>query len=180
MTRVDDTGPNNAPQSPGPPVRDSARLPVPGEAWVIWVIWMTYGAFYFCRTNISAAVPGIGDELGFSNLQIGWILASLKLTYALGQFVKPIDLADGGHGHSLQCSFGKRRPVKIKSRVRWPMTLAVGNANVRAEFVFPTSEEMGHPNGYGRLGFLNGCRNGEMQGGLAFGKHRFCGLVVRV
>ena len=87
MTRVDDTGPTNTPHSSGPPVRDSARPRVPGEAWVIWVIWMTYGAFYFGRTNIAAAVPGMGDELGFSKTQIGWILASLKLTYAMGQFV---------------------------------------------------------------------------------------------
>ena len=69
-------------------VNDNAPRPrVPGEASVIWVIWMTYGAFYFCRTNISAAVPGLGDELGFTKTQIGWILASLKLTYAMGQFI---------------------------------------------------------------------------------------------
>ena len=29
--------------------------------------------------------------------------------------------------------------------VGWPMALAVGKANSRMEFVFPTSEEMGHP-----------------------------------
>ena len=29
--------------------------------------------------------------------------------------------------------------------VGWPMALAVGKANSRTEFVFPTSEEMGHP-----------------------------------
>lgn len=56
------------------------------------MIWLTYGAFYFCRTNISAAVPGLqapaGEGgLGFSGEQVGLILASLKITYGLGQLL---------------------------------------------------------------------------------------------
>ena len=35
--------------------------------------------------------------------------------------------------------------VKRQLTIGWPMALAVGNANSAAEFVFPTSEEMGHP-----------------------------------
>ena len=56
------------------------------------MIWLTYGAFYFCRTNISAAVPGLqapaGEGgLGFSGEQVGLIMASLKITYGLGQLL---------------------------------------------------------------------------------------------
>ncbi|MEQ1829894.1 MAG: MFS transporter [Pirellula sp.] len=63
-----------------------------GQTETIWVLWLTYGAFYFCRTNLSAAVPGMGaspDEggLGLSSEQTGWILASLKIAYGLGQFL---------------------------------------------------------------------------------------------
>ena len=29
-----------------------------GENAVLWVLWATYGSFYFCRTNISSALPG--------------------------------------------------------------------------------------------------------------------------
>ncbi|HIA47253.1 MAG TPA: MFS transporter [Candidatus Hydrogenedentes bacterium] len=59
---------------------------------VIWLVWLTYGAFYFCRTNISVAVPGMGTSveeggLGLSGEQIGLILASLKLAYGFGQLV---------------------------------------------------------------------------------------------
>ncbi len=59
---------------------------------VIWTIWLTYGAFYFCRTNISAAVPGLKSPIaeggqGLSGEEIGWILASLKIAYGLGQLV---------------------------------------------------------------------------------------------
>lgn len=59
---------------------------------VVWTLWLTYGAFYFCRTNISAAVPGLKSSiadggLGLSGDQVGWILASLKIAYGLGQLL---------------------------------------------------------------------------------------------
>ena len=59
---------------------------VPGEAAVLWVIWLTYGSFYFCRQNIAAAVPGLKSE-GLNAIQIGWILGGLKIAYAIGQLV---------------------------------------------------------------------------------------------
>jgi sugar phosphate permease len=58
----------------------------PAEATVLWVIWLTYGSFYFCRQNISAAVPGLKDT-GFNEEQIGFILGALKIAYAVGQLV---------------------------------------------------------------------------------------------
>jgi sugar phosphate permease len=62
-----------------------------GEWAVVWTLWLTYGAFYFCRTNISAAVPGLkasveSGGLGLSAAEVGWILASLKIAYGVGQF----------------------------------------------------------------------------------------------
>jgi sugar phosphate permease len=55
-------------------------------------LWLTYGAFYFCRVNISAAVPGLkapleDGGLGIGADTVGWILGSLKITYALGQLI---------------------------------------------------------------------------------------------
>lgn len=63
-----------------------------GENAVIWTLWLTYGAFYFCRTNISAAVAGLKSPatdggLGIPEDQVGWILASLKIAYGLGQLL---------------------------------------------------------------------------------------------
>lgn len=60
------------------------------EQTVIWVLWLTYGAFYFCRTNISAAVPGMkatieNGGLGLSPEQVGYILGALKVSYGVGQ-----------------------------------------------------------------------------------------------
>lgn len=64
--------------------RGSSRLP--GEVTVLWVIWLTYGSFYFCRQNISAAVPGL-EAGGLNKTQIGAILGAMKIAYALGQLV---------------------------------------------------------------------------------------------
>ncbi len=66
--------------------------PFAGETSMIWTVWLTYGAFYFCRANISAVVPGLlaspeDGGLGISAWHVGLILASLKITYALGQLI---------------------------------------------------------------------------------------------
>jgi len=71
---------------------ESSLGPRPGENAMVWVLWLTYGAFYFCRTNISAAVPGLKDAvsdggLALSGAEVGWILASLKISYGLGQLL---------------------------------------------------------------------------------------------
>ena len=58
-----------------------------GANTTLWVLWMTYGWFYLCRTNISAALPGIEQEFGFTKAQLGWVLAALKLAYAAGQLI---------------------------------------------------------------------------------------------
>jgi sugar phosphate permease len=60
------------------------------EAQIMWILWATYGAFYFCRTNISAALPGpdgLQAQLELSKAEIGTILGGLKLAYGLGQFI---------------------------------------------------------------------------------------------
>jgi len=58
-----------------------------GSSFTLWVILVTYGSFYFCRTNISAAIPGIEKEFELTKTQIGFILGSLKIAYGIGQFV---------------------------------------------------------------------------------------------
>lgn len=75
------------------PIRSSsATTKQPGENTVVWIIWLTYGSFYFCRTNLSVAIPGMESPiedggLGFSKAQIGLILGGLKLAYAFGQLL---------------------------------------------------------------------------------------------
>src|SRR3954470_13708135 len=72
--------------SPVTPARSAAPGTRPGEVAVLWVIWVSYGSFYFCRQNISAAVPGLKAS-GLNPVEIGWILGGLKIAYAVGQLV---------------------------------------------------------------------------------------------
>jgi sugar phosphate permease len=76
----------NADTAPAPSASTSAQNAV------IWTLWLTYGAFYFCRTNISSAVPGLKASvaeggLGLSGDEVGWILAGLKIAYGIGQLL---------------------------------------------------------------------------------------------
>jgi OPA family glycerol-3-phosphate transporter-like MFS transporter len=67
-------------------VRKSSTLArTPGAT--LFVLWTTYGSFYFCRVNFGPAVPVIRHELGFTALEIGFLLGAVKLGYALGQLV---------------------------------------------------------------------------------------------
>lgn len=54
---------------------------------ILWILWLTYGAFYFCRANISSAVPGLEHHLHLTKSQIGWVLGGFKLTYGVGQLI---------------------------------------------------------------------------------------------
>jgi len=69
------------------PGRGAASHSAQGTNLVIWVLWLTYGSFYFCRTNIAAALPGIEAELGYSKATMGIVLGSLKLAYGIGQLI---------------------------------------------------------------------------------------------
>ncbi len=68
----------------------SARMPstlASLRTRTLFVLWTTYGSFYFCRVNFGPAVPSIRRELGFTALEIGFLLGAVKLGYALGQLV---------------------------------------------------------------------------------------------
>lgn len=54
---------------------------------VLWVLWLTYGSFYFTRNNLSVALPGIQEELGYSKSEMGTVLMMLKLAYGAGQLI---------------------------------------------------------------------------------------------
>ena len=73
------------------PLLSRPKAPL-GESGVIWTLWLTYGAFYFCRTNISSAAAGMKmplaeGGLGLVGEEVGWILASLKIAYGVGQLL---------------------------------------------------------------------------------------------
>jgi MFS transporter, OPA family, glycerol-3-phosphate transporter len=60
---------------------------VRARARTLFVLWVTYGSLYFCRVNVGPAVASIRHDLGFTALEIGLVLGSIKLGYALVQLV---------------------------------------------------------------------------------------------
>lgn len=51
------------------------------------LLFIGYIAFYFCRNNLSAALPLISDAYNISNAQWGTLALFSELAYALGKFV---------------------------------------------------------------------------------------------
>jgi sugar phosphate permease len=58
-----------------------------GQRTALWVLWLTYGSFYFCRNNLGVALPGLQAELGYTKNELGTVLMALKLSYGVGQFI---------------------------------------------------------------------------------------------
>ncbi len=64
---------------------ESARRPVPVRYRILGVLFVLSFVNYFLRNNLSVAVPSIRQEFGFSSAELGWILGSFNLSYALLQ-----------------------------------------------------------------------------------------------
>jgi MFS transporter, OPA family, sugar phosphate sensor protein UhpC len=60
---------------------------------ILYSSFAGYAVFYFCRVNISMAIPQMQAELGYSKTQLGAVASALQLTYGLGKFGNGI-LAD--------------------------------------------------------------------------------------
>lgn len=46
-----------------------------------------YAMFYFCRKNISIAMPGMSETLGYTNAELGVLGSTLYITYGVGKFL---------------------------------------------------------------------------------------------
>lgn len=69
-------------------IRDTSRKEL--HSWqrkMFLLMWTTYASFYLLRVNISVAVPGIIEEFGWSKIDIGMVLSSQFILYAIGQFL---------------------------------------------------------------------------------------------
>lgn len=54
---------------------------------MLFVVWLTYGAFYVCRVNIGPARSEIEKAFTIDPLEMGFVLGALKVGYAVGQLV---------------------------------------------------------------------------------------------
>jgi OPA family sugar phosphate sensor protein UhpC-like MFS transporter len=72
--------------------------------WRMFVgFFVGYAVLYFCRKNISAALPVMATDLGYSNTELGLIGSSLYVTYGIGKFVNGL-LADRAHIRAFLCT----------------------------------------------------------------------------
>lgn len=53
----------------------------------LFVVWLTYGCFYLCRVNIGPARVEIERSFAIDPLEMGLVLGSLKIGYAIGQLL---------------------------------------------------------------------------------------------
>lgn len=51
----------------------------------LFVVWITYACFYLCRVPIGPARDAIQKSVGIDPLEMGLVLGSLKIGYAVGQ-----------------------------------------------------------------------------------------------
>lgn len=51
------------------------------------VLWVTYGSFYLCRVNVGPVRTEIEKELAIGAVEMGVVLGSLKIGYAIGELV---------------------------------------------------------------------------------------------
>jgi sugar phosphate permease len=54
---------------------------------MFWLMWITYASFYLLRVNVSIAMPGMMEDYGLTKTNMGLVLSSLFLMYAVGQFI---------------------------------------------------------------------------------------------
>jgi len=68
--------------------RRKSALDLSRAQWrMLFVVWLTYGAFYVCRVNIGPARTEIEKGFAIDPLEMGFVLGALKVGYAIGQLV---------------------------------------------------------------------------------------------
>src|SRR5688572_29596681 len=84
------------PTPAAPPLTDPEEIDRTYRHWrtrVLYASFLGYAVFYFCRVNISMAIPQMQADLGYTKAEIGLVVSGLQLAYGLGKFGNGI-LAD--------------------------------------------------------------------------------------
>jgi glycerol-3-phosphate transporter len=84
------------PAPPAPAVTDPAAIDATYRRWrtrILYSSFFGYAVYYFCRVNISMALPQMQAELGYSKTQLGLVVSGLQVSYGLGKFANGV-LAD--------------------------------------------------------------------------------------
>lgn len=79
------------------PIEDKEKVDSMYSHWrmrIFYSCFIGYTVFYLCKKNIAVALPGLSEEFGYTNTELGLLGSSLYLTYGIGKFVNGV-LADG-------------------------------------------------------------------------------------
>lgn len=57
---------------------------------ILWGATAAYTFYYFCRVNISIAIPFLQASLGASKTELGIVASALQISYGVGKFVNGI------------------------------------------------------------------------------------------
>ena len=79
------------------PLTDKEEIDKNYSHWrmrIFYSCFIGYTIFYLCKINIAVALPGLSEEFGYTNTELGLLGSSLYLTYGIGKFVTGV-LADG-------------------------------------------------------------------------------------
>src|SRR3972149_12315177 len=71
--------------NPRPEAVVSSLRAVPVRFRILAVLFFLSFINYLLRNNLSVAIPSIRQEFGFSSTDLGWILGSFNISYALFQ-----------------------------------------------------------------------------------------------
>jgi MFS transporter, OPA family, sugar phosphate sensor protein UhpC len=74
-------------------IKDEAKVNSLYAHWrkkVAVTTFFGYVVFYLCRKNISAALPAISNDLGYTNTELGLLGMTLYITYGIGKFVNGV------------------------------------------------------------------------------------------
>lgn len=78
------------------PLTDEREIDNTYRYWRVRILYSSffaYAVFYFCRVNISMAIPAMEETLGYTKTQLGAITSALQIAYGIGKFGNGI-LAD--------------------------------------------------------------------------------------
>ena len=57
---------------------------------ILWGATFAYTIYYFCRVNISIAIPLMQESLSLSKTELGLVASALQISYGLGKFANGI------------------------------------------------------------------------------------------
>ncbi len=131
---------------------------------VLYSAFIGYAFYYFCRVNISMALPYMQKDLHFNKFQLGLIVSVLQITYGLGKFLNGI-IADRSNPRyvmsiGLFCSGLANLAFGFNSML-WALVLIWGLNGWFQSMGFPAGARLlSHwytPKEYGKIWGIFGC-----------------------